>query len=97
MLTPKKKAQLLKNAEVTTKGIKIRGEDAKGSGTYVTVNPTPLGVLKKRVIASTLAVSLAANFVGLALDWTPDMVHVAYPLAAVGALGLALLYFSKME
>lgn len=97
MMTPKNKAALLKNAEVTTSGVKARGDPVKGSGTIVTVNTTPMGTLKKRLIAGSFAVSLAANFVGLALDWTPDMVHVAYPLAAIGVLGLALLYFSKME
>ena len=97
MMTPKRKAELLKKAEVTPSGVKARGDPVKGSGTIVTVNNTPMGTLKKRVIAGSFAVSLSANFIGLALDWTPDMVHVAYPLASIGTLGLALLYFSKME
>lgn len=97
MVTPKKKQQLLKNAEVTASGIKPRGDPVKGGGNIVTINHTPMGTLKKRVIASSFSVSLAANAIGLALDWTPELVHVAYPLAAIGAVGLALLYFSKME
>lgn len=96
-MTTKKQADFSKNAEVTTQGIKNRGDPIKGTSTLVTVNNTPMGTLKKRFIAGGFIISLTANAVGLALDWTPDMVHVAYPLATVGAISLVLLFFSKME
>jgi len=96
-MTTNKRNDLKKNAEVTEEGIKARGDPVKGKQQLISVKSTPIGTLKKRILTGCLTISGTANAVGLASDWTPDMVHVAYPLAAVVLLGLFLIYITKME
>lgn len=93
----KRKARLLKNAEVTPIGIKNRGESAKSKQTLVTVKSTPIGTFKKNLINVCFLLETTAVGIGLALDWTPDLVHVAYPLAGVAITGLLTIFLTKME
>ena len=93
----KRKARLLKNAEVTPIGLKIRGESVKGKQKLVTVNSTPKGTVKKRMMEACFGVMSAGVAIGLYDSWTPDMVHVAYPLLGVGITYYLLSYLTRME
>lgn len=86
------------NAEVTMGGIKPRGSPAaKGKQKLVTVTTSPVGKFKKNIIYLCLGTMAMANGIGLAMDWTPDLVHVAYPLAGVFITGLLTTFLTKME
>jgi len=95
--TARKKARLLANAEVTSTGIKVRGDPIKGKQRVVTVKDTPVGKFKKNLLTACFMISAAGNAVGITLDWTPEMVHVAYPLAGVAVLYLVTSFLTKME
>lgn len=85
-----------KNAEVTLGGIKPRGSPS-GKQTLVTLKSSPVGKFKKNIIYLSLGVLATANTVGLAMDWTPDLVHIAYPLAGVFITGVLTTFLTKME
>ena len=88
---------LSKNAEVTLSGIKARGDPVKGKQKLVTINSTPQGKFKKQLIYLSLSIMAVGNGIGLAVDWTPDLVHVAYPLVGVYITGLLTTFLTKME
>lgn len=96
-MATKHEIEMEKNGEVTSSGIKKRGDPIKGKHQIVTVNSTPVGKFKKRLLTGCFSVLALANAVGLALEWEPSMVHVAYPLAGVAILGLVLIAVTKME
>lgn len=84
------------NAEVTLTGINRKGTSA-GKQKPVVVKATPVGKFKQNVnylCLTTLGISCA---VGLAMDWSSDMVHVAYPLAGVYIVGMLNTFLTKME
>lgn len=88
---------LTKNAEVTLNGIKARGDPGKSGTKLVTVNSTPQGKFKKNLVYLSLTVMAAGNAIGMALDWSPDLVHVAYPMAGVYITGMLTTFLTKME
>lgn len=96
MATKKEQARLLKNAEVTPTVIKARG-DPIATKNVVTVNSTPFGVWKKRIILASMGVLMLASAVGMALNWEQGMEHVAYPLSGVFLLGFITTLLTKME
>lgn len=87
---------LSRNAEVTLNGIKRKGT-SDGKTKAVVVKATPVGKFKKNVIYLCLGVMTAGNAIGLALNWDPDLVHVAYPLAGVFITGMLTTFLTKME
>ena len=93
----KKAARLLENKEVWLGGVKTRGVSPKGGQSLVVVKSTPIGTFKKNLINACFLIETSAVGIGLALDWTPDLVHVAYPLLGVAITGLLTIFLTKME
>lgn len=96
-MNSKARNKQLQNAEVTTEGIKVRGDPVKGKHQLVTVNSSPVGTIKKRVIYGCFTALAFANTVGLVLNWEPGMENVAWPLGFTYLLGMFTTYITKME
>jgi len=86
-----------KNAEVTKSGIKVRGSPAKGSQKTVVVRESSVNKLKKNILYFNSSVMAATIGIGLAIEWTPEMVHIAYPLGGLYIFQMLLLKLTKVE
>ena len=86
-----------KNAEVTTSGVKKRGEQVKGKTQTVVVNGNSIGKIKKNLLYASTTIMAAGAAIGLIVNWTPELVHVAYPMGGLFLAQLLLILTTKME
>ena len=96
-MTTRTKKLLEKHAEVTKGGIKARGSPANATQKTVVVNETTTGRLKKQLLFAGSTLMAATIAVGLMMDWTSDMVHVAYPVGSLYIAQMLTILFTKME
>jgi len=86
-----------KNAEVTKAGVKARGSPAKGSQKTITVKETSVGQLKKNMLYFGSTVMTTVVAIGLAIEWTPELVHIAYPVGCIYVAQMLVIKLTKME
>lgn len=90
------KSTTAKHAEVTPSGVRKRGK-TKGTQTPVVVKQTTTGKLKQYLLYGGTTIMAVALAIGIAEDWTPNMVHIAYPLGFVYLVQMLLIRLSKLE
>ena len=85
-------------AEVTREGVRRLGSKSKSKEQLITVNSTPLGWLKKRIVTAVVVTQSTALYVGIFNEYTGEAFwHAFYWLSFVALVGLGTILFTKME
>lgn len=85
-----------KNAEVTKRGIKVRGSPESGTQRVVVSNTIRFNLKKKLLVTACLS-KTAAILIGLSLYWEPQFDHLVWATGVVTVSELLTLMFAKVE
>lgn len=94
-MTKSEKA-LIKNAEVTPRGVRRKG--SASASKLVTGNQSPIGKLKRRIMYGGLSILATTNAYGIATDMEGiAQLHASYLLGIVFGVTALTFFFTKTE